>query len=304
MKVKRILRTAVPSVLIALTLVVAIVANVMIPPNLNAINGFLGDSGTTTIKQPKEYNDSLDLQYNKSDYTAEEMAAVEQALNEEIMGEGVVLLKNEDNFMPLSKNTTFSFFSAASTRFISNANYDVMLQLGMPADPGMTLRVAFQERGLTVNNTLWDFYEKGNGSGYGLGVGSVFWGDDEDFSINECPLDVMKKEPGLLDSAKGTVPVFVWGRKVGEGRDMPRSMYNHASNPDDQAKSYLEPDSNELEILQYLNDNFDNVILLVNSSAAMELGWVDKFPSIKSILINSPVCLYTKSPPKGGLFLF
>ena len=84
MKVKRILRTAVPSVLIALTLVVAIVANVMIPPNLNAINGFLGDSGTTTIKQPKEYNDSLDLQYNKSDYTAEEMAAVEQALNDEI----------------------------------------------------------------------------------------------------------------------------------------------------------------------------------------------------------------------------
>ena len=117
-----------------------------------------------------------------------------------------------------------------------------------------------------------------------MGVGSVFWGDDEDFSINECLLDVMKKEPGLLDSAKGTVPVFVWGRKVGEGRDMPRSMYNHASNPDDQAKSYLEPDSNELEILQYLNDNFDNVILLVNSSAAMELGWVDKFPSIKSIL--------------------
>ncbi len=82
MKIKRILRTAIPSILIALTLVVAIVANVMIPPNMNVINGFLGDSTTTTIKQPKEYNDSLDLQYNKSDYTADEIAALEHALNE------------------------------------------------------------------------------------------------------------------------------------------------------------------------------------------------------------------------------
>ena len=119
MKAKRILRTAIPSVLIALTLVVAIVANVMIPPNMNMINSFLGDTTTTTIKQPKEYNDSLDLQYNKSDYTAEEMAAVEQALNEEIMGEGAVLLKN-DGLMPFGAGTTFSFFSRSSTKLISN----------------------------------------------------------------------------------------------------------------------------------------------------------------------------------------
>ena len=291
MKAKRILRTAIPSVLIALTLVVAIVANVMIPPNMNMINSFLGDTTTTTIKQPKEYNDSLDLRYNKSDYTAEEMAAVEQALNEEIMGEGAVLLKN-DGLMPFGAGTTFSFFSRSSTKLISNGWYDMMVSMGFPADPGMTLRIAFQEQGFGVNETLWNFYNSGNGSKYGLGPGSIGWGDGEDFSINECPLDVMEKESGLLDSAKGTVPVFVWGRKVGEGRDMPRSMYNHADNPEDQAKSYLEPDTTELEILQYLNDNYDGVVLLVNSSAAMELGWVEQFPSIKAILTVSSVGNY------------
>lgn len=284
MKIKRILRTAIPSALIALTLAVAIVANVMIPPNMNAINGFLGDTGSTTIKQPKEYNDSLDLQYNKANFTAEEMPALKQALNEEIMGEGAVLLKN-DGLMPFSKSTTFSFFSNSSAKLIGNSLYDIMVMLGFPnPEPGLNLRLAFQDRGFNVNETLWDFYDRGNGSGYGLGPGSVSFGDGEDFSINECPLDVMEKESGLLDSAKGTIPVFVWSRKVGEGRDMPRSMYNHADNPTDQAKSYLEPDSTELEILQYLNDNFDDVVLLVNSSAAMELGWVDQFPSIKSIL--------------------
>ena len=87
MKARKIVRTSVGGVLIALTLVVTIVANVMIPPNLNVINGFLGDSGGTVIEQPDTYTEDLDLQYNKADYTAEEMAAVEQALNEEIVEE-------------------------------------------------------------------------------------------------------------------------------------------------------------------------------------------------------------------------
>ena len=70
------------------------------------------------------------------------------------------------------------------------------------------------------------------------------------------------------------MPVYFLKRVAGEGRDMPRSMYNHAESEEDKAKSYLEPDSTELEIISYLNDNFDNVILVTNSNAALELGWV------------------------------
>ena len=291
MKARKIVRTSVGGVLIALTLVVTIVANVMIPPNLNVINGFLGDSGGTVIEQPDTYTEDLDLQYNKADYTAEEMAAVEQALNEEIVGEGVVLLKNDDGLMPFDKDTTFSFFGRSCKMMVGNVMFDKGIQMatmmGLPlsmVDPGTTLKIAFEERGLGVNETLWNFYDTGAGSSYGLGVGSVSYGDSEDFSINECPLDVLESEAGLLESAEDTVPVFVWSRKVGEGRDMPRSMYNHADDPADQAKSYLEPDSVELEILSYLNENFDNVVLLVNSSAAMELGWVEQFENIKSVV--------------------
>lgn len=281
---KPIVRTAISSILIALILVVVIVANMMIPPNLSVINGTLGDKTTISIKQPDSYNESLDLQYNKADFTPEEMAAAERALNEQIAGEGIVLLKNDDNTMPFSTDTTFSFFGRSALKLVGNSLYETLLALGFPTDPGATLKTAFQESGFSINETLWSFYESGNGSGYGLGVGSLNYGESEDFSINECPLDVMKAESGLLDSAQGTVPVFVWGRRVGEGRDMPRSMYNHADDPEDKAKSYLEPDTTELEILQYLNDNFEQVVLLVNSSAAMELGWTADFPNIKSIV--------------------
>lgn len=189
------------------------------------------------------------------------MVAVEQALNEEIVGEGVILLKNEENLMPFAQDTTFSFFGRSSTKLMGNGWYDLMVQMGYPADPGTTLQSTFQAKGFGVNETLWNFYHSGNGSKYGLGVGSISYGDAEDFSINECPLDTIQAEAGLLESAKGTVPVFVWGRKVGEGRDMPRSMYNHTDIAQDQTKSYLEPDSVELELLTYLNDNFEDVVL-------------------------------------------
>ncbi len=284
-KVRRpIIRTVLCSMLSVVMVVAMVAANTLIPPNENMVNAMLGDTGAVQIKQPDTYNDSLDLQYNKPEFTAEELVVQEQALNEEIVGEGVVLLKNDGNAMPYAADTNFSFFGRSSTKIMGNNYYDIMVQMGYPADPGTTLKSTFLAEGFGVNETLWDFYDSGNGSSYGLGVGSIDYGDAEDFSINECPIDVLQSESGLLESCEGTVPVFVWTRKVGEGRDMPRSMYNHTSIAEDQTKSYLEPDSVELAILSYLNENYDDVVLLVNSSAAMELGWVEQFESIHSIL--------------------
>lgn len=285
MKTKKpILRTILSGAGIAVLIAVLIATNTLIPPNMNMINAYLGDKSEVQVERPETADESLDLVYSKSDLTKEEMAEAEPALNREIVGEGIVLLKN-DGLMPFEKGTKFSFFGHSSTFLVGNAYYDLTLKMtGMSGDRGMTLREAFKEEGFDVNDQLWKFYLNGKGFSYRLGYGSLDYGDAEDFSINECPLDELKKETGLLESADGTVPVFVLRRLVGEGRDMPRSMYNHTSIPEDQSKSYLEPDSVELEILQYLDDHYDNVVLLVTCSAAMELGWVEQFPSIKSIV--------------------
>lgn len=287
-----IVRTVVSGILIVALVAVMVAGNMLIPENKNVINAYLGDTSTASIILPDSYTEDLDLEYNKCDYTPEEMEQAEHALGQKLVGEGVVLLKNEDHFMPFGQNTTFSFFGRSSTKIVSNALYDVMLQMGFSPNPGETLNTAFTAAGFKVNQTLWDFYDSGNGSSYGLGPGSVRFGESEDFSINECPLSELKKESGLLDSAKNTVPVFVWARKVGEGRDMPRSMYHHTSVEADKSKSYLEPDSVELELLRYLNDNYDSVVLLVNSSAAMELDWVAEFPNIKSVVYVASMGTY------------
>lgn len=278
---KRIVGIVVSCVLAAALVAVIVAANTVLPKFNQIINSYFGveqswdNSGVDTS--------GLDLTYNKADYDRGSIAEAEKTLDQDISGEGYVLLKNDES-LPLEKGTTLSFVSGNSRDFGVKAKSMLETTLGIEGGSTDALTPAMEQAGFSVNKTLTDFYANGKGKDYVMGPGSVSYGDDEDFSINECPLSVMR-DAGVLDSMEGTTPVFVLKRVAGEGRDMPRSMYNHASSAEDRAKSYLEPDSTELEILQYLNDNFTNTVLVVNSNAAVELDWLADFPNIKSVLV-------------------
>lgn len=273
--VGKVIRTVI-SVFLTIVLVVVIIAsNTVLASNDRMVNSILGSYNEKKINNSKVDTTGLDLEYNKSDYSQDEIVAAEQDLKERISEEGIVLLKNDDNLMPFSTDTTFSFFSSNSAKLSVGGG-----MLG----GGSSIKEEFENKGVKINETLWNFYLEGKGSKYGLAKGSISFGDEEDFRINECPLAEMENEEGLLESVKGTVPVYMMKRVAGEGRDMPRSMYNHADNIEDKQKSYLEPDSTELEILKYLNDNFEDVVLVVNSNAALELDWLIDYPNIKSVI--------------------
>lgn len=278
---KRVVGIVVSAVLAAALVAVVVAANTVLPKFNQIINSYFGveqswdNSGVDTS--------GLDLTYNKADYDRGSIAEAEKTLDQDISGEGYVLLKNDES-LPLEKGTTLSFVSGNSRDLGVKAKSMLETTLGLEGGSTDALTPAMEQAGFSVNKTLTDFYATGKGKDYVMGPGSVSYGDDEDFSINECPLSVMR-DAGVLDSMEGTTPVFVLKRVAGEGRDMPRSMYNHAVSAEDKAKSYLEPDSTELEILQYLNDNFDNTVLVVNSNAAVELDWLADFPNIKSVLI-------------------
>lgn len=276
----RIVKTVV-SVVLAIVLAVA-----MMLANPQLSNKII--PGVPGLKQQSVDNGKINAQganadYYTTKYTKDSIKAAENKLYDRITSEGTVLLKNDDNMLPMSKGTKFSLFSANSVS--SAAGTSTNLSTVKP----VTLNDAFSKAGFGVNQKLWDFYEKGAGKDYGLAPGSVDYGSAENFRINEAPLSKLQQEPGLLDSTKGTVPVYVLSRVAGEGRDMPRSMYNHATSEEDKEKSYLEPDSTELGILRYLNDNFDNVLLYVKSNAAMKLSWVSQFPHIKAIVYSQDV---------------
>ena len=277
----RIVRRVIGAVLAVVFVALIVAANAILPNYTQVINSYLGveqgwdNSGVNT--------EGLDLEYNKTDYSREDLAAHEQELDKQIAAEGIVMLENRDGALPVAEGTTLSFVGGNSRSLGAGSAGILASTMGVEGETVDAVTPAMEAAGLKVNQTLVEFYASGEGSEYVMGPGSVSYGDNEDFSINECPLSVMQ-DAGVLDSLEGTTPVFVLKRVAGEGRDMPRSMYNHASNAEDQARTYLEPDSTELEILQYLNDNFDNTVLLVTSNNALELGWLEQFPNIKSVL--------------------
>lgn len=277
-KVKLALRTTGCSLLIILFAAIFLAANTLLPTYGRMVTEVLGYR-----QQFNTPSNDLDLEYNVADFTSvDDLKAAEQALNEQIVGEGVVLLKHTEGYMPYAAGTSFSLFSQSSVNYL----------IGGYSGGGITLRSALESHGFTVNSSLWDFYAKGAGKDYRRGTGSINYGAAEDFRIGECPIDVIAADTKLTDTFNNTTAVFVLSRVVGEGRDMPRSMYNHTDIPEDQVKSYLEPDSVELGVLNYLNDNFDDIILLVDTCGAMELGWVDDFENIHTVIYTGLIGTY------------
>ena len=271
-KKRKIVRTVVSGFFAIIMAVLLVVSNTILPVYGRMVNELLGNEQQYTTPEGAE---DLDLEYNKASYdTKEELKAAEQEMNEQISAEGTVLLKYTEGYIPYEEGTTFSLFSRSSVDYLTGGFMGAKVNL----------KDSLEHAGFSVNESLWNFYKKGNGSEYKRGPGSINYGEAEDFSINECPLSVILEDKELEESFQDTTAVFVLSRVVGEGRDMPRSMYQHTDIEEDKEKSYLEPNSVELEILSYLNETFEDVVVLVNTCGAMELGWIEEYENIHTVL--------------------
>lgn len=283
MSAKKLTAILVPILAVVLAFMIAL-PTVTIGLFDGVLRDFFGTTGRGTGTSGG--NDDVYAVYNESEYSDEEtLKEAEKEMSRLIAGEGFVLLKNDTSGgrgLPLETSaqnkTKISLFSHSSVDFIiggtgsSAVNTDV------------TLKDAFDAANYELNMDLWNFYSTGAGASYVRGDGSTNFGGSEEWQINECPLSVLQQS-GVLESAEGTTACYVLSRTGGEGRDLARYMGQWTDIEEDKAKHYLEPDSVELEILDYLNSNFDNVILILNLNNVFELGWLENYPNIRSVLL-------------------
>ena len=221
-----------------------------------------------------------DVDYYKSDFNSpKELYTYEEKKVAEIVQEGITLFKN-DNLLPLSKGTKLSLFSHSSVDLVSGGSGSGSGSFELTTD----LKTGLENAGLQVNEKLWDFYLNGEGSSYKRGIGVVNYGADLDWRINECPLNVITSKTEVVNSFNDTTAVFVLSRTGGEGGDEARDM---AAFNGESGQHYLEPNKEELEIISYLNDNFEDIIILVNCNNAIELGWIENYSHIKAV-VNFP----------------
>ncbi len=221
----------------------------------------------------------VDAAYYTRDITdSKQLQAAEQAYARRAGAEGFVLLYNraeDGRGLPVAAGSKLSLFSSSSVDLLAGGTGSGVSTISSD------MRTALTEQGFAVNEALWKFYSDNHGT-YTRGGGSIMYGGAEDWTIREAPVSAIPDS--AKSEAEGTIPVFFLARTGGEGRDLGRYMGEWTNVAEDKEKHYLEPNSVELEVIQYLNDNFDNVILVVNTNNAFELGWVADYPSISAVL--------------------
>lgn len=214
-------------------------------------------------------------------YTADEAKVKGQELTEQTEEEGAVLLKNE-GVLPLA---------AQNISLVGYGSYDPMYigcgSVGQD-ESGSAVFVdyytAFENAGYTCDSTLYDYYAECDSSRDNSG-GGMFNMNGSDFNIYDQPLsdyqDKMEQAAAASDTA-----IVVISRTGGEGADEPIDMAEYDNG--DAGKHYLELQQTEIDMLDYCEQNYENIVVIINSSNAMELGFLEDEAIDAAIWVGGP----------------
>lgn len=202
------------------------------------------------------------------DMAVDDATTASKDITTRIEEEGIVLLENKDNTLPLNveKNAKVNVFGQSSTAIV----YGGAGSGASDETDNVTLQEGLKQAGFDVNEDLTKFYEDHKTKKKGQNVFNLKGGD---YNINE-PATSEYSDKLISDAKKfSDTAIVVFSRNGGEGGDLPMDMASYTGG--DAGKHYLELQSCEQEMLSMVEKNFKHVIVLVNSSNAMELGFLE-----------------------------
>ncbi|MBE6783438.1 MAG: beta-glucosidase [Ruminococcaceae bacterium] len=189
----------------------------------------------------------------------------------EIEAEGIVLLKNEDNVLPLDGKKVNVFGAGSVCPFIGSSSSG-----GVVSDDPVTFYDALDEAGIEYNESLRALYEKHCGSNalpktkntvINNGLAILLAKDSlEEMPDSKLNDKVMNEAKDFSDTA-----ILVISRIGAEETDLDPNV--------------LHLTDEEITLVEKLDKNFENVIVLFNIGNIMEMGWIDEYDSIKAAAI-------------------
>ena len=259
---------------IAFFLVVIVAVNLIITGPMNTLVALATGSGSISDKSLEE----------------------SEKLCTEIAEEGMVLLKNEGNALPIASGSKLNVFGWSST----NPLYGGTGSGSMSAEyETVDIIESLTAAGYELNQDLIDFYKNYADSRPNIGMMG------QDWTVREPSMDDYNAA-GIFESAKefSDTAVVVIARSGGEGADLPTSLdgedtfkdegggmfgatgvrYSENADDIDASKHYLELSNREIQMLDKVTADYDKVIVVINSANTMELGFLDEYDSIKAAI--------------------
>ena len=217
--------------------------------------------------------------YYPKDYATEaELTKASGDVAEELEAEGMVLLQNDSQGLPLkSTEKKVSLFSVSSVDMVLGG----VGSGSVDTDTAPTLKTALEGQGFEVNSTLWDFYKGKNGDGYKRS--SPNWRGGK-FSINEVPWNDVNTACSTSFASYSDAAIVVLSRSGGEGSDLTAQNFAETKSVEGNKGTYLELSKEEVDMLNGVNAAFQKVIVLINANNPMELGKLAEYNHIHSVL--------------------
>lgn len=263
----KIIKRSICFAIVAVLIIVAIVGNFVLSSNALLLHGFF--AGNTTNYEGEEVENAMKL----ADETVRDMAA-----------DSMVLLKNEKETLPLSetdrKVNLFGWNSTDAGFLLEGGGSG---GIDAYADKKVTLGAAFEAEGFQYNETLMEAYEAYStyDADKNYGANSILINPPASFYTTE-----------LLGSCKEFSDIAIitlsrWGEE--NGGEIP--LYQPKSGDgvsNDSSRMFLELSTEEEALIDLVCDNFNTVIVLINSGNVMELGFLEDERIDAAIFVGQP----------------
>ncbi|MBQ7370573.1 MAG: glycoside hydrolase family 3 C-terminal domain-containing protein [Blautia sp.] len=260
------------------------------------INSMLGTNNYVTIRDESEAA-SLGDHFHSEFASLADMLAEQEAVSRQIGAEGTVLLKNDDSALPLDANAEKVTLWGLHTNMpvlggmmgsTAAANYEI-------GQPQYGIKEAMLACGFDVNQQMMDLYASEDmdpyrmmASFFGMPVpGHAFstwfttaFQNFSSYNIGEAPADAYPDE--VLQSADGTAAVVLITRDNSEAADYYPDMVSELDS--DQFDRPLALSQNEKDMIELAKQHSTKVIVLINSSSAIELEDLKQDPDIDAVL--------------------
>jgi len=283
-------RSKTPKVIMALILVVAIVVNVALVVFEGHVNLYLGKGEMVITKA--EGSEGWNSDYYKMDYdSSKSLNEAASSFVENITDEGFVLMKN-NGLLPLAGSEKLTLLGRGSVDSVYGGSGS-----GSSSSEGLVdLKLGLTNAGFQVNETVYSILTQyasfkmeqgmfGPKKVYDHPKSEIIMDNpaESTYMIGEMPVTGYTPEAISSFAAYGDAAIVTISRPAGEGGDLAQDLKGWDDHYTE-GQHQLELNQDELQTLALAKENFDNVIVLINSSAAMELGALQNDDAIDAIL--------------------
>lgn len=204
-----------------------------------------------------------------------------------VAAEGNILLRNENNALPLKSGARVSVFGKNSVNLVYGGSGSGG---GDTTFAKKTLFESLDEAGFEYNPTLKSFYEDDSRSGAPRpeNSGDLNTGDTQSsIDTGETNIERYGSDITSTYSSYNDAAIVVFSRIGGEGSDLPMTSVDETVEVAG-TRHYLSLDSDERDLLTHVGEYFDKVIVVLNTLNIVEAGFLEEYGVDACVWIGGP----------------